>query len=457
MPAHDRNTPAPSAGLSWESRPARALITLSWPIAVSTISYSVMTLVDTLFVARLGAAPLAGVGLGGTAAFMVLCFAMGSLRAVNVLIAQARGAGNNGKARTILGGGLWLAFGFGVLCLVVGEGVAWLLPALSASALAGESARDYLAVRVLAAPVVLVFVALREARYGQGDSRMPMVAGVVANVGNIGLNSLFVLALDMGVTGAALATVFAHVIEAGVLVLAQRSRGFGLREASARDVLSVLKVGLPTGLQFFLELGSFAVLTAILARISDVELASHQIALQVVHFAFLPGVAVAEAAAVLAGEAVGARRMRLVNVVARRGLLLSGGWGALCTVVLLTCGDVMARSFTADPLLVARTADLLLVAALFPIVDGIGVVGRGALRGAGDVRWPALVGVLAAWALTPLSTWTLGLWLGMGAKGAWLGLCGEILLASTLFWYRLEGGGWWRPARRTRRLSVAAT
>lgn len=453
--APHRNRIERRSSLSWEARPARELALLSWPIAVSMISYSVMTLADTLFVARLGPSSLAGVGLGGTAAFMVLCFAFGTLRGVKVLISQARGAGGTQRELATIGAGIWLALAAGFVCLVVGEGVALLLPALSASAAAGESARTYLAVRALAAPVVLVFVALREARYGRGDSRTPMVAGVVANLTNISLDALFLLVLDMGVAGAAAATVIAHVVEAGVLVVAQARHGFGLRAARARDVRSLLSVGLPTGLQFFLELGAFAMLTAILARISDVELAAHQIALQVIHFAFLPAVAVAEAASVLTGQAVGARRMRLVNVVAHRALLLTVAWGALCTLVLVVLGDVMARSFTTDAVLIARTADLLLVAALFPIVDGAGVVGRGALRGAGDVRWPAAVGVVAAWAMTPLSTWVLGMWLGMGARGAWLGLCGEILVASALFWLRLEGGGWWRPARRTRRLSLA--
>ncbi|HEV8319972.1 MAG TPA: MATE family efflux transporter, partial [Myxococcota bacterium] len=69
------SSPAPMLPtLRWESRPFAELLRLAWPIAVSTVSYSVMTLVDTLLVGRLGAASLAGVGLGGTAAFALLCF-----------------------------------------------------------------------------------------------------------------------------------------------------------------------------------------------------------------------------------------------------------------------------------------------------------------------------------------------------------------------------------------------
>lgn len=453
-PAPLKPQPDSTRALPWEAHPTRELVVLSWPIAVSLVSYSVMTLADTLFVARLGSAPLAGVGLGGTAAFMTVCFAIGALRAVNVLVAQAKGAGGEERVRAIVGAGLWLAFGLGVLCLLVGQGVAWLLPLLSASAEAGESARTYLSIRALVSPAALVFVALREARYGQGDSRTPMIAGIAANATNIALDAVFIIGLEWGVSGAAWATVLAHVVEASVLVLARAKHGFGLREARLRDVKGLFSVGVPTGLQFFMELGAFAIMTSILARISDVELAAHQIALQVVHFAFMPAVAVGEATAVLTGQAVGGRRMRLVNLVARRAIALCVGWGLFCTLVLVLMNDVLAHAVTKDPALITRTAELLLVAALFPVVDGFGIVGRGALRGAGDVRWAAAVGIGAAWALTPLSTWCLAMKLGWGATGAWLGLCGEILAAAVLFWVRLQSGAWWRPARRTRRLSV---
>src|SRR5690242_9990663 len=89
--------------LDWERRPARELLRLSWPILISTISYSTMTLVDTLLVSGLGSAQLAGVGLGGTAAFALLCFSFGLLRGVKTLVAQAVGAGQRQEIGAYLG------------------------------------------------------------------------------------------------------------------------------------------------------------------------------------------------------------------------------------------------------------------------------------------------------------------------------------------------------------------
>ena len=87
----ERNDLSGLKELSWEKRPVSELIRLAWPIAVSMLSYSVMTLVDTILVGHVGRAPLAGVGLAGVASFLLLSFSIGMFRAANTLVAQAVG------------------------------------------------------------------------------------------------------------------------------------------------------------------------------------------------------------------------------------------------------------------------------------------------------------------------------------------------------------------------------
>ena len=86
-------TPHRPEPLCWHCRPFAELIRLAWPMAVAFLSFTVMTLVDTLIVGRLGTAELAGVGLGGTAVFFLLCFSFGLLQGAKVLVSQAIGAG----------------------------------------------------------------------------------------------------------------------------------------------------------------------------------------------------------------------------------------------------------------------------------------------------------------------------------------------------------------------------
>ena len=442
-----------SAGgvIDWLDRPGRELLRLAWPIAISMVSYSVMTLADTLFVSRLGPWALAAVGFGGTAAFALMCFGMGLLRSVKVLVSQAVGAGRRSDANAYLSAGLLWALALGGTMIALGQLTAELLPQLAASAAAGIGAGRYLAIRMVGAPMVMVYVALREHRYGVGDARSPMVVAVIGNGVNVALDWLFVLELHWGVAGAAWASVIAHCMEALLMLSATRALGYRFERPRVRQLLALLRIGWPTGAQFVLEMGSFAMLSAMLVALSETEMAAHQIALQVIHFTFLPTLAVSEAASVLAGQAVGAGRYGLVHAVSRRALLIALAYAALCTIVLALGATPIAAFFTEDGSLLAKATALLYVAAVFQIFDAANVIARGALRGTGDVQVPAVIGITTAWLLTPPMMWLLGYRLGMGALGGWLGLCGEIILAAVILWWRLAGNGWQMAANRSRR------
>src|SRR5580692_9837818 len=142
--------------LHWTERPGRELLRLAWPIAISMLSFSTMTLASTAFVARVGSDELAGVGLAGVIGFALICFGVGLLRGAKTLVSQALGAGRGDLIPELLGAALVLALGFGVLATLTGQLVAPLIAMLSASARAGGFAAQYLAIRSLGAPLVLV-------------------------------------------------------------------------------------------------------------------------------------------------------------------------------------------------------------------------------------------------------------------------------------------------------------
>jgi MATE family multidrug resistance protein len=449
--------------ISWKDRPLRELLRLAWPIAISTVSYSVMTLVDTILVGHLGRSELAGVGLGGVMAFCLLCFSIGLLRGANTLVAQAVGAGRAAEARGYQAAAAAIALALGVVTAALGQPIAGLLRHLAASPAAGDAVNTYLRIRILGAPLALLFVALREIRYGQGDSRGPMRATVLANLANIGLAYVFVFVWRLGVSGAAWATLIAHAIEAGVLGVPELWRGVAAarvaRRSSARRSSTALRsprlgpmsggqlralwrLGVPLGIQFMLEVGSFGLLSLLISAMADVQMAAHQIALQVIHFSFLPAFAVAEAAAVLVGQAVGARRLELVPRLARLALFVTGSYALTWTIVLLLGARLIVSGFTADAAVISVAVTLLRVAMVFQIFDAANLVGRAALRGAGDVRYSAVVGVATSWLCTPPLAWLLGFRLKLGAVGGWIGLCIEIMVGAGLLWWRLGRGDW---------------
>lgn len=444
-----------SIELAWAATPGRELARRAWPIAVSTLSYSAMSLVGAVFVARVGAAEVAGVGLAATAYFALLCFAIGALRGAKTLIAQALGAGRVDDADRYLGVAVVCALTWGVFTLMLAELGAPLLAALAADVSQGEHAATYLRLRAIAAPVVLVTAAMRETRWAEGDTRGPMLAAVAGNLTNLALDALLIVGLGAGVPGAAAASVIGAVVECALIAWPMRARlrCVAWRPSYARALWSQ---GAPTGVQFLLEVGAFMTLSVVIARMSAVDGAAHHVVLQLTHVSFLPAHALAEAASILVGRAIGAGRPELVRPVASRAIALGAAYAGACTLGFALAATPLARALGADDgAMLVVTRRLIWVAAAFLVADAANVIARGILRGVGDAVHPAIVGVVTAWVVTPPLAAGLGLGLGWGVVGGWLGLTLEIFVGAGLLWWRLLSERWRDVAAATRARALA--
>jgi len=446
--------PAPLSTLSWGERPGRELLRLAWPITVSMLSYATMTLTSTAFVAHIGSDELAGVGLAGVVGFALICFGIGLLRGAKTLVSQAIGADRRDRIPELLGAAVGLAVVFGALAVVMGHLIAPLMVRLSASPRAGGFAAQYLVLRSLGAPLVLLYAALREARYGQGDSRAPMRASLIGNAVNLALDVVLILGMGWGVEGAAIAAMCGNLAELALLAWPMWGdlRGMRWRRSAVRDVWAQ---GVPNGLQFIMEVGAFLILTVMIARMSAIDGAAHQMVLQLVNVSFLPAHALAEAAAVLVGQAVGANRDAMVSRVARRTLLIGASYASLVLVSYAVLGGTIAEALASgDAALAARATMLVHVSLAFLVADAANVIARGVLRGASDIRYAAIVGIATSWLTTPPLTWLFGVVFDLGAVGGWIAISVEIVVGAGLFWLRIVRGGW-RPAAAAARRAMA--
>jgi MATE family multidrug resistance protein len=426
------------------------LVRLAWPIAVSMLSYSVMTLVDTLFAGRLGATALGAVGFGGVVTFTMLCFGIGLLRAAKVLIAQAVGAGRRDRIAAFVGAALLLALSVGGAIALAGQLIALMLPRLVDGSAAVRLAQRYVTIRLLGSPLILMAFAIREVRCALGDSKSPMRTALIANAAHVPLNGTLIFTAGLGVTGAALSTVIAQGFEAAMLLWIQRRDGLGLRAFGRRDIVDLWNTGLPMGLEMLFNVGSFSVLVTLVARVSDTDLAAHQVAHQATMFAILPMVAVGEAAGVLAGQAVGANEDGLVRRVARIAVLTGCAYGTLCSVGYVFFGSWIAGTLTHDPQVSAIAVRLLWVAASWQCFGALYAVAASVLRGTGDVRFATIAMVTIAWVVTPPFAILLGIHVGLGAFGGWLALLGEWIVGGVVLYLRVERRGWLPAAARSR-------
>jgi MATE family multidrug resistance protein len=119
-------------------------------------------------------------------------------------------------------------------------------------------------------------------------------------------------------------------------------------------------------------------------------------------------------------------------------------------------GTIAHAMASGDPALAARATTLIHVGLAFIVADAANVIARGVLRGASDVRFAAVVGIVTAWLTVPPLTYLLGVGLGLGAVGGWIGLALEIIVGAAVFWLRVGRGGW-RPAAAAARRAMAGT
>ncbi len=436
---------------------------LAWPIAVGMLGETAIGLVDTKLVAGLGAEALGGVGIGVTLMYLNYAVVFGIMRGVKVRVSHAIGAGRPEDGVRYMKAGALIALVTGVAIWFAARDVTWALHGLGVDEKTVVYARDFLAARTWGAPAVCVLSAMIQYRQAIGDTRTPMLIGLFGNVLNAGLAWALIYGRfglpALGVRGAGYGTAVAESLEVAIMlvILAREARArtrsgcpasqLGLRSA-AREVATL---GVPTGLQFGFEMLAFTAFTAIIGGIGANEIAGHQLALSIIRVSFLPGVAVAEAASVMVGRALGRALENRANGdsslaeadrVVRSSLLLAVSFMTACGVIFGFGGGVIARAFIDDPPVARLVTRLLYVAAIFQALDAVTIVLRGALRGAKDVRAVAIIGITVAWVCIPGAAYVFGMKAGMGALGGWFGFVGETTLAATLFYRRWTKGAW---------------
>jgi putative MATE family efflux protein len=212
-----------------------------------------------------------------------------------------------------------------------------------------------------------------------------------------------------------------------------------------RDELERLfRIGIPTAVHFFLDMGSFLVFSAYIGRMGTDSLAVNQIAIQILALSFMPCQGFAIAATTLMGQYIGAGHPDLAKKSAyttlKMGLFYAGFIAALCVTIPVQ----LVKIFNSDPSVVELGRVVLYWAALFQAFDAVQFISDGALRGAGDTRVPMLIVLGTAWFLFLPLAYVFGTVLDKGVVGAWAGATLYIMVVGTAMFLRLKAERWRR-------------
>lgn len=421
---------SPEAPPASPSSELRAQIALAIPLVAQQLGFQLMGTVDAALLGRHDDVALAAAGVGNNLLFAITAIGLGVVMGLDSVIPRAVGARDLDGARRYLHAGLRLAVLVGLGCTLAVLATPWLLDVVGVDREVSADARAYVYLRALGVVPFLVSVALRSYLAARGVTRPLVVAVVIGNLVNAGLDVALIFGIaplglpPLGIVGAALATVAINVLIPVIYVVAIRVLdGRGGPPASSRaDVVEIARYGAPVGGQLFAEVGIFGVVTVAAAHLGTLAAAGHTIALNLASFTFSVAVGVGAATSVRVGHAIGAREVAR----ARRRGLLGLGFGlalmAASALMFLVAARPIARLFTDDPRVIDAAVPLLMIAALFQLSDGAQAIAAGALRGLGDTR-ATLVGNLVGHYGVGLAV-SLGLAYGLdlGAPGLWWGL-----------------------------------
>jgi MATE family multidrug resistance protein len=426
------------------ARELRTSATLAAPLVLGHLSTGLIGFVDSVIAGHHGTRTLAAVAVGTALFWLPMMVPMGTLMALPPAVSQLDGAGRRDEIAPLFRQALWLSVMLGIVLFAFLSVVTYALEPMGIAPEIRPGAIAFLHGIRWGVPALTLYLCMRYLSDGLHWTLPTMV---------LGFGGLVVLvpmgyALTWGVGGlpelgagglgiASAAMMWAQAIAFFLYLL--RSRRFASLHLFARFdpphqaiLRDLLRTGLPIGVTVLMEGGLFIVTALLIGRLGGVEVAAHQIAINVASLCFMIPFGLAEATTVRVGHALGRGDRDGLRRAAFAGYVLMFATQAVSGVLLLFGNHQLAGLYTADAAVASLAATLLLYAAAFQFPDGVQVLSAGALRGLRDTRRPMLLAALAYWGVgMPLGA-GLGLGLGWGPQGMWMGLIVGLTTAAIL-------------------------
>jgi MATE family multidrug resistance protein len=416
------------------------MLRLATPLAVAELAWMAMGLVDTVMAGPLGPAAVGGGILGNMVFYPLAMSFTGLLLGMDTLVAQAFGARALDDARHTLINGVWLAalltpFSVGLtMAAIPGMRAAGANPVVMAECVPYMHALEW------GLMPLFLFTALRRNLQAVNVVKPVTVVAITANVVNLVGNWALIYGHlgfpAMGLAGSGWSTSFSRlylfVALLAVLVWEERRSDYLAAAMSWRPhwarIRELIGLGLPAAGQIAFEGAVFGLVTVLAAKLDEVSLAAHGIAVQVIATTFMVPLGISSAAAVRVGQAVGRKDHRGVVSAGWAALLMAAGFMSAAGVLLWTAPAFVVSRFIDDAWVIAAGVTLLRIAAFFELFDGLQIVATGALRGIGDTRSPLVAHALGYWAIGMPVVWVLCFPRGWGARGIWVGLSAALIL-----------------------------
>jgi MATE family multidrug resistance protein len=418
------------------------MMRLALPVVVVQVGMMLIGVVDTMVVGRLSPEAMAAVALGHVTLMAVYSFGIGMLLALDPLVSQAVGADDHVAVRRSIQRGMVLAIGLMVPTTLVLIPVETMLTLFRQPPDTIPLAAAYVRICIPGLLPFYAFFVLRQSLQAMGRLRPIVITIIVVNVFNLVADWALVFGAgpipQLGPIGSAWATTIARTLFFVILLIAARKHlrpylgRFDRAALRLQPLWRTIRLGAPIGFQVQLELLMFTVVAFLMGGLGTVQMAAHQVTINLASLTFMVPLGVSSATAVLVGRAIGAGDDGGARRAAASGILIGVGFMTVMAALFIGAPRLLTSAYTSDENVVILATLLIPIAGYFQIFDGVQVVSAGVLRGAGDTRAPLLVNAVGFWCIGLPTSLLLAFRFGFGPPGLWWGLVVGLGVVATI-------------------------
>lgn len=437
------------------------ILIIALPSLVELVLTSLTSMADQIMVGRLpgqlGVQALSAVGLCMNPKFILMTALMAINTGTTAVVARYRGMGNQEKANQTFKQSLIFNIFLSAIMMVIGVVFARELIGLIAgngiSETTVEYAVTYFRIQMYGFIPLMMTNTVTSTLRAIGDSKMPMVYNTIANIVNLFFNYGLIYGKlgmpEMDVAGASLATVIgqcvAFVIAMYIMFSKKRYVYIDFKEKTGynKTIMSnVLGIGLPSMLeQLCLRIG-IIIYSRIVASLGDISYATHMVCMNIQSLTFMSGMAFQNSATTLMGQSLGRRRLDMADNYTRMTRNISFWISCIIGVILALFGGQIVNIYNSTPEIVEMGGKLLAIVAITQPFQSSQFVTTGALRGAGDTKYPAVVIFICTLIVRSVLGYIFVIQLDMGLIGAWFAIVVDQLLKTAMIFARYNTGKW---------------
>lgn len=432
-------------------------IKLAYPVILGMLGHTLIGIVDNYMVGNLGSTELAAVSLGNSFIFLAMAIGIGFSTAITPLVAEADAEKNDKKIRTTFHHGLLLCTILGVslfMITVLSKQLMYFMDQPKAVVLLAAPYIDWVAFSLI--PVVM-YQGYKQFADGLSLTKYSMYSIILTNVVHVFFNYVLIYGFwifpKLGVTGAALGTVisrimmvvFMHYLMKHNTVMKKYFKNFTFKEIKRSIIKKIVDIGIPSAMQMLFEVTLFTAAIWLCGSLGKNSQAANQIALILASSTFMVAMGLSVTAMIRVGHSKGVADYKNLIIVARSIFLLAIILETFFAFIFVVLHNFLPHLFLnmQDPAqvldnkeIIIITSNLLLIAAIFQISDGIQVVVLGALRGLQDVKIPMYITFVAYWVVGFPISFYLGKYTDLKAVGVWIGLLAGLTSAAVFLYLR---------------------